>query len=406
MLNPIRSLCACAAVLLLGLGCTPAPPPPPPVDDSIKVGFIYVGAIGDYGWTKAHEDGRLYLENFGTKVSTAFAESVDPAAAPAAIDAMVAGGSKLVITTSFDFLQSAVAAPARHPGVTFLNCSGFKTGERLGNYQARIEETEYLSGMVAGLMTKNNKIGVVGAMKIYEQMVHINAFTLGVQAVNPAAQVTVRWVGFWFDPDKEGKAVPDLVNNVGVDVVKSFTDTNIPINAVNGLNTASKTVYSIGHGNKDGCAIAPNTCLVASYYNWGPLYVKLAEEVRTGTYPANGRIDYVSLADLEIAGLSTYATAVPQAVRDQVAAKKKQITDRTFNIFQGPIEFSDASKVAAGSVITDAQLLCTSKFVKGITEVAGPACVVDADCKQAIIGLNNMTCSGGLCTMKDLSGCP
>ncbi len=393
-------------LVLLALSCGTKPTTPPPEDAGINVGFIYVGAIGDYGWTKAHEDGRQYLENFGTKVHTTFAESVDPAKAMDTIDAMVDGGTKLVITTSFDFLQTAMAAPARHPGVTFLNCSGFKKGERFGTYQARIEETEYLSGMVAGLLTKNNKIGVVGAMKIYEQMVHINAFTLGVQAVNPNAQVIVRWVGFWFDPDKEAKAVPDLVNGAGVDVVKSFTDTDIPIKGVDALNTATKTVYSVAHANKDGCAAAPKTCLVSSFYNWGPLYAKLAEEVRTGTYPAQGRIDYVSLADLEVAGLSTFADAVPQAVRDQVLAKKKAITERTFNVFQGPIEFSDASTVPAGSVITDDQLICTSKFVKGITELAGPSCSVDADCKQAIIGLNNMTCTNGLCTMKDLSGCP
>lgn len=396
-----------AAALMLSLfpGCAPKPPPPP-VDDTLKVGFIYVGAIGDYGWTKAHEDGRQYLENFGTKVTTTFVESVEPAAAPAAIDTLVASGHKLIFTTSFDFLQAALAAPAAHPGVTFLNCSGFKSGERLGTYQARIEETEYLSGMVAGLLTRNNKIGVVGAIKIYEQLVHINAFTLGVQAVNPNAQVIVRWVGFWFDPDKEAKAVPDLVNVAGVDVVKSFTDTNIPIKGVDQLNTPTKTVYSVAHANKDGCSIATKTCLVSSYYNWGPLYVKLAEEVRTGAYPAAGRVDYVSLADLEVAGLSTFADAVPQAVRDQVLAKKQQISNRTFKIFAGPITFSDGSTVAAGSEISDAQLICSSKFVRGVTELPGPGCTVDADCKHAILGLNNMTCTGGQCTMKDLSGCP
>ncbi len=393
---------------VLGLGaCGPVEPEKqldPP--DTTKVGFIYVGPIGDYGWTKSHEDARLYLENFAADVDTTYAESVTDA--PKVIDDMVAAGNSIIFTTSYDYLHAAEDAAKRHPGVTFLNCSGFKKGERFGTYFSRVEEAEYLAGMVAGRMTNNDKIGVVAAMKNYEQVMHINAFTLGVQAVNPDAQVFVRWVGFWFDPAREAIGTKELIEHEGVDIIKGATDTSIPYE-----EAAKLDVLSISHDNKDGCSKAPDHCIVASYYNWGPLYVKLLEEVRGGTYPKEGRIDYVSMADMDVHDISSFHSRVPQAVRDEVMAVRQKILAGAFDVFQGPLQFQGpissntaAESIAEGESLTDEHLICAKSFVQGITEIPGPACGSDADCVHEILGVNKLTCVSGMCVAPDLAGCP
>jgi basic membrane protein A len=380
-----------------------------PTEQATKVGFIYVGPVGDYGWTKSQDDGRNYLEAYGKNVKTTYFESVAPADAPAKIDQLVADGNTIIFTTSFDFLSQALDSHNRHPDTWVLNCAGFKTAPHTGNYQARIEETEYLSGMVAGEAAKRsgtNKIGVVGALWIYEQMMHMNAFTLGARSVNPDVKVYVRWVGAWFNPAMEAKAAQDLVAQ-GCDVIKSFTDTNIPLTTADSLSTADgKKVHVVAHGNKAACSGVEN-CLVTAYYNWGPLYVKLVDEIREGKYPTAGRIDYLGSADLDIVGLEWPANdLVPQEVKDEVEARRQQIIAKQLNVFQGP--FNDAAGdqwMGAGQTLTDHDLICTSKFVDGIEVLAGPACGSDADCNTPDLPAAAIACVQGSCVATDMSGC-
>lgn len=378
------SLSFCAALLI---ACAP---------DPVTVGFIYNGPVEDYGWTKTHDEGRIYLETVGRNVTTLYTVGVDTTEAAAALDDLVAQGASIVFTTSFEFHPFARDAALRHGHLTTLNCSGFVQGERFGSYQARVEEMEYLSGMVAGAMTRSNKVGVVGGVRIYEQFVHINAFALGVKTTNPDADVIVRWIGWWLDPDRSFAAAQGLIDEEGVDVVKQFSNSNAPLRAAD-----ARGVWSIGHNNRDICNVAPATCLVAAYYNWGPYYLKIVDEIRSGAYPSStGRIDYVSTADLNIAGLSDFADAVPDAVRAEVAQKKEQIRTRSFNVFQGPIRWADGTTTPAGEVVTDAELLCMGKWIDGVRDSPGPSCTSGtAECGDF------MTCLEGRCVAPDLSGC-
>ncbi|HEY3445755.1 MAG TPA: BMP family ABC transporter substrate-binding protein [Myxococcales bacterium] len=382
-----------------------------------KVGFIYVGPTGDYGWSKSHEDGRQYLENFGTNVKTSYIESVAIADAAKKIDELYASGHKIVFTTSFDYQAEALKAPERHPDLWMMNCAGFKTANHVGNYMARLEEAEYLSGMVAAGMSKTGKIGVVGALRIYEQMMHINAFTLGVRAVNPNAQVLVRWVGNWFSPAMEIKAVNDLVTDGGADVIKAMTDTNIPVVIADELKTpAGETVYSIGINNKDFCNSAKNgTCVTSSYYNWGPYYVKLVKEIAEGKYPTAGRVDYLGSKDLDIVGLAQMSDKVPADIKTKVEEKKTAITSGAFNVFQGPFKYVDGTEVKTGEKLTDTDLPCTKKFVEGITDFNGPSCTTNTDCNlnKTTAGERDafydsfLSCDAATskCVAADLSGC-
>ncbi|MGC4114008.1 MAG: BMP family ABC transporter substrate-binding protein [Myxococcales bacterium] len=405
-----------AVVALTGCGGGGGAPDGGSVTPATKVGFIYVGPREDYGWTKSHEDGRLYLESYGTNVKTEFVESVTAAEGAAKIDELYAKGCKIVFTTSFDFMQSALEAPESHGDLWTFNCAGFRTAHHAGNYMARLEEAEYLAGMVAGKMTRTNKVGVVGALRIYEQMMHINAFSLGVRSVNPNAQVLVRWVGNWFNPAMETKAVEELVSG-DADVIKAMTDTNIPVVAADGKKTPSdNTVYSIGINNKDFCNSAPNTCLTSSYYNWGPYYVKLVKEVVENKYPAAGRVDYLGSKDLDIVGIADLSSKVPADVKTLVNDKKTAITGGTFNVFQGPFKDQGGAEwKKAGETLTDHELECTSKFVEGVVDFDGPACTSNADCNlnKTTAGEKDafydsfLACdpASSKCKAADLSGC-
>lgn len=398
-----------AALFAVLVGCS-APAPrcdggscDTPKPTATKVGFIYVGPVDRFGWTASHEEARLYLEQFTSDVTTVYRESVLPADAPKVIDDFVDAGVSIVFATSFDFLEASLAGPARHPGLTTFNCSGFKTAPGAGNYQLRVEEAEYLTGMVAGRTTRTNKIGVVGALWIYEQVMHINAFARGARAVNPNVEINVRFINNWFNPPMELAAVKDLAAQ-GNDIIKGLTDTTIPIEAVADYRTdAGLPVYSIGHDNRNNCEAKPDTCLVSSFYNWGPLYKKLVEEQREGRYPAQGRIDYLGQADMDVGGISPFNAAVPQAVRDEVIARQNNIRNRTFNIFAGPFNKADGGVwLTAGQSLSDSDLICTRDFVEGVAVVDGPACTTDADCSN---GFAAMRCVGGLCRAPDLSGC-
>ncbi len=381
------------AGLVAGLaGCdTKDDPKPDAGAPPTKVGFIYVGPIADYGWTKSHEDGRQYLENYGTNVKTAFRESVLPDQAAAKIKELYDEGNKIIFATSFDFLQPAMKAPETFSDLWMMTCSGFQKAPRAGNYMGRLEEPQYLAGMIAGKLTKTNKIGVVGAFRIHEQIMHLNAFALGVRSVNPAATIHVRWAGYWFNIGMEEQAVKDLINEGGVDVIQGMTDTNKPILTSDAMKTpGGATVWSIGMNNKNYCNNATNgTCLASAYFTWGPYYKKVVDEIVAKTYPEAGRIDYLGSKDMDIVGIEM-SDKVPADVVQAVKAKQDEITQQKFNVFQGPFKnAAGAEWKKAGEKLTDCELDCMVDYVEGVSDFPGPACTTDDDCtgKNALITL-------------------
>ena len=171
-------------------------------DKKLKVGFIYVGPIGDMGWTHAHDQARLILEETFPWIETVYLESVDEKTEGPVIDRMIRRDKcDIVFTTSFGFMDVTVAAANKYPDKIFAHCSGYKRNPNLATYMADFYQVYYLNGLMAGALTKTNKIGYVGIFPIYELKRHINAFTIGVREVNPDAEVHVKWLlTDWYDP--------------------------------------------------------------------------------------------------------------------------------------------------------------------------------------------------------------
>ena len=173
--------------------------------DKTKVGFIYVGPIGDGGYTYQHDQGRLAVEkHFGDKVETVYQESVPEGAdAERAITQMALNGADLIFTTSFGFMDATVAVAKKFPNVKFEHATGFKRADNLATYSARFYEGRTVMGTIAGRMTKTNKIGYIGAYPIPEVIRGINATYLAAKKVNPDVEFNIVWAYTWFDPAKE-----------------------------------------------------------------------------------------------------------------------------------------------------------------------------------------------------------
>ena len=206
----------------------------PPLGEEPHVGFVYVGPVGDHGWTKTHDDSRLALEESIDSIETRFEPSVNPADAVEVMDGMIEAGANVVIGTSFDFLSAVQQAAANHPDVNFLITSGFVTSPNLGSYFGRMYQVLWLAGRLAAQTSRTGRIGVVGAVVIPETVRHLNAFTLGAQSIDPDIVVEVMWVQEWFNTTLEQEYTEALVAH-GADIIYSGTDTPIAISVADGL---------------------------------------------------------------------------------------------------------------------------------------------------------------------------
>lgn len=326
-------------------------------EKEIKVGFIYVSPVGDAGWSYAHDLARQAMDKM-PGIKTYIAESVpEGAQSERVITKMARDGYDIICTTSFGYMDPTIKVAKNFPKTTFLHCAGYKTANNVSAYFGRIYQARYLTGMVAGRMSKNNQIGYVAAFPIPEVIRGINAFTLGVRAVNPKAQVRVVWTKTWYDPVTEKEAARGLLDT-GVDVIAQHQDSPGPQEAAQ-----EKGVYSVGY-NTDMSSFAPRAHLVAAVWDWVPFYLDVVDQVRKGTWKSG---NFWPGMETGIVNISKYGDMVPNTVRTEVDKRKQEIIDGKFNVFEGPLkEQGGGDKVAKGVKLTDHELLSMDWFVEGV----------------------------------------
>ena len=328
-------------------------------DSSTKAAFIYVGPVGDAGWTYAHDQGRQAAAA-ETGVETAFVETVPEGTADFGnyVRDFIGQGFNVIIGTSFGYMDDMEALAEEFPDVVFDHVSGYKAnGTNFGNSFGRMYEPRYLSGMVAGSATSSNLIGYVAAFPIPEVIRGINAFTLGVLETNPDAQVEVVWTSTWFDPVVEGDSAQALLDK-GADVIAMHQDSTAA-----GEKAEAAGARWVAY-NSDMSAHAPAAHLTAPVWNWGPRYTEIIGQATSGTY--EGGYYWGSMAD-GLVDLAPIAADVDSDTKAAVAERKQQIIDGTFHPFQGPINAQDGSLyVAAGDVLDDGTMLSMDVFVEGV----------------------------------------
>ncbi len=324
----------------------------------VKVGFIYVGPVGDGGYTYSHDQGRLYLEK-ELKVETVIKESVaeDKAEVEKAVEDMIEQGCNVIIGTSFGFQEGLLSKAKEYPDITFMHCSGYETAENMSQYFGRIHDIAYLNGIVAGLKPKTNVLGFVGAFPISEVIRNINAFTLGAKSVNPEVVVKVNWTNTWYDPATEKDAALALID-AGADVIAQHQDTAGPQQAAE-----ARGVFSIGY-NTDMSAAAKNANLTSAVWNWGPYYVKQVKAVMDGTWKSEtywGGIEDGIVAQAPLTDL------VPEGAAEKVEEAKAKILETKNYVFAGPIKDQEGNiKVQEGSTLQDQEIWEINWFVEGV----------------------------------------
>ncbi len=326
-------------------------------EKKLKAAFIYVGPIGDGGWTYAHNDGRKALEKLG--VETAYVESVpEGAEAERTITRFAAEGYDVVFTTSYGFMDTTVEVAKKFPKVIFGHCSGYRRAKNVFTYFGRMYQPKYLAGIIAGKMTETGKIGYVAPHPIPEVIRHINAFTLGARSVNPAAAVHIVWTGAWFDPGREREAAVALMD-AGCDMIASGADSPASMQAAE-----KRGFYSFGY-DSDGRAFAPKSFLTAPIWDWSVIYEDIIEKIEAG-FSDWENLDYWDGLESGVVKLAPLSDLVSEDVRKMVEARTEELK-KNDNIFVGPIkDQSGAVKVAEGVKLTDKELLSMMWFVEGV----------------------------------------
>lgn len=315
--------------LVLGLGMAQ--------QSNLKACFIYVGPIGDVGWTYAHDEARRAAEKAIPGLTTQYVESVKPADTLATVDRLVAGGCNVIFTTSFDFMDPTLEAAKKYPEVIFAHASGFKRAPNMLTYMADFYQIYYLNGLMAGALTKSGKVGYVAAFPIPELKRHISAFALGVRAVNPRATVNVKWINAWYDPVKAREAAEALMAE-GNDILAFTEDTATVIQTA-----ARRRVPSFSHYNSM-YKYAPDYVVSGQLVDWSVIYIDILKKVQNGTYtPKNlQNVDYWWLAREKAVMLGAqvgmpinpkFEAALKQASMT-VNGKKVSVYDRVMELYK------------------------------------------------------------------------
>jgi simple sugar transport system substrate-binding protein len=345
------ALMATAASLSMVVGAQAA--------DKLKACWVYVGPVGDFGYSYQHDQGRLEVEKeLGDKVETRYLENVaEGPDADRAFERLAREGCGIIFGTSFGFMDSEVKVAKKFPKVKFEHATGYKTGPNLGVYNARFYEGRYVMGQIAAKESKKGVVGYIASFPIPEVVMGINAFMLGAHAINPDMKVKIVWVSSWFDPGKEADAAKALFDQ-GADIIAQHTDSTAPLQVAE-----ERGLHGFGQSS-DMIKFAPHAQLTANTDNWGPYYVERVKAVLDGTWKPDNvwlgiKDGAVKLAPFT--NMSDEAKALGEAAEKKIAGG--------WNPFTGPINKQDGTPwLKAGQVADDATLLGMNFYVQGVDD--------------------------------------
>ncbi|GIT92851.1 BMP family ABC transporter substrate-binding protein [Jannaschia pagri] len=334
--------------------------------ETTKVGFVYVGPIGDGGWTFQHDQGRLAVEEaYGDKVETVYQENVPEGAdAERVITQMALGGADIIFTTSFGYMDPTNNVAAKFPDVKFEHATGYRRDHpNVSTYDARFYEGRAVIGHIAGHMTETNKIGYIASFPIPEVIQGINSAYMHAAKVNPDVEMVVTWVYTWFDPAKEADAARAMIDQ-GVDVIMQHTDSTAPQAAAQEANENGGRVFTFGQAS-DMAAFAPTPRIASIIDDWSPYYIKRVGELMDGTYEQTASWGGMPEGEVVIGEITE---VVPAEVKAEAEAMIAAITDGSYHPFTGPINKQDGTAwLADGEVADDGALATMDFYVEGMT---------------------------------------
>ena len=344
-----------AAAALLALAA------PAAAQDKLKVGFIYVGPIGDFGWSYQHEQGRLaMMKALGDKVDSTYLEKVPEGPdAERAIEQLARSGHKLIFTTSFGFMDATVKVAKKYPNLMFEHGTGYKREKNLATYSGRFYEGRYVQGVIAAKMSKGGTLGYIASFPIPEVVSGINATILGAQSVRPDIKVKIIWVNSWYDPGKEAAAARALADQ-GADVLMQHTDSAAAMQFAN-----ERGIFAFGQ-DSDMIKFGPKAQLTSILDTWAPYYIARVKAELDGTWKSE---DTWGGLDSKMFAMAPY-TNMPDDVKKAAEETQVAITAAKLHPFKCPIVGQDGKDVECkgGDHLDDGQILGMNFYVKGIDD--------------------------------------
>jgi len=329
--------------------------------EKLKVGFIYIGPIGDLGWTYQHDLGRKAMEKeLGDKIETTYIENVPESAdAERSIEQLVRTGHKLIFATSFGFMEPTLKIAGKYPNVFFEHCAGFKRAKNMSSYDRRDHEGRYISGQIAAKMSKSGVIGYIVPFPIPPVLANINAMMLGAQSVRPDIKLKIIWVNTWFDPGKEADAAKALADQ-GADILTQHTDSPAPMQVA-----AERGKLAFGQ-DSEMIKFGPKAQLTSIMDTWAPYYIARVKAELDGTWKSTDTWGGLDSKMFEMAPYTNMPDDVKKLAEDTQAA----ITAGKLNPFKCPIKAQDGSDVECkgGDHLADGQILGMNFYVKGIDD--------------------------------------
>lgn len=323
----------------------------------LKIGFLFVGPISDKTWNYSHNQGRLYVESkLSHKVQTIFAENVpESAEAERVIERMISQGARLIFATSYGYLEPVLHVAARHPDVKFMQVNRFESRSNLGTFFFLDHQPLYAAGIVAGRMTKTNKIGFVGLQPVPQFLQEANALALGIQSVNPKAKLNVVWTNSWNDPPTEAEVARTLVES-GADVLAFYS-----LALVKTAESQGAYIIALGSNFKE---YSKKHWLTGASLNWGPFYTKVAQSVLDNNWKSGLAVCGAAGGNVQLA---PFGAVVPDAVQKEASATMKEIETGDLVIFKGPLKDREGKERLARGQKADIKWFASMDFfVSGI----------------------------------------
>jgi simple sugar transport system substrate-binding protein len=346
---------ALAAGLVLGITAGAAN-----AADKIKACWVYVGPIGDFGYSYQHDHGRKAVANtFGEKVTTVYLENVaEGPDADRAIERLAREGCAIIFTTSFGFMDSTIKVAAKYPNVKFEHATGYKQADNVAIYNARFYEGRYVMGQIAAKMSKTGVAGYIVSFPIPEVVSGINSFMLGAQSVNPNFKIKIVWVNSWYDPGKEADAAKVLFGQ-GADIMVQHTDSTAALQI-------AEEQGKLGFGqSSDMIKFAPHAQLTANTDNWDGYYIQEVKKVIDGTWKSTNTWGGMDQGMVVLAPF----TNMPDDVKAMAEATVAKIKSGELKPFTGPITKQDGTVVGEpGKSLPDPDVLGMNWYVKGVDD--------------------------------------
>jgi simple sugar transport system substrate-binding protein len=358
----------------------------------VVFGMVLVGPRNDRGWSQAHYEGGLYVEENVPGSRMIVFESLNPADKPEAtlegvVDDMVADGASLIFTTSDEFEEDTLGVAEKYPDITFINISGddVLTGEappNLGNIMGRMEDMKAIAGCAAALASETGQLGYLGPLINFETRRLAASAYLGARycyenyrGLNPDdLRFTVTWIGFWFNIPGVTLDPTEVTTNffdTGADVVLSGIDTTEGIDVAGQRARQGDPVWSVPYDYEGACEQAPDICLGVPYFNWGPAYVATVQAVQNGTWQQSWDWNAPHWQDLTDNTQTAVGWASGPALTAEMQASLDEfiagLASGDINVWMGPINLQDGTEyIPAGEVATDEQIWYLPQLLAGM----------------------------------------